>query len=107
MTSENNSRQIAAIDRFGNCAPEICGSKPGLLVGRDGRTRYLVEPELFRVCGSSRIANKRVVSGQFFKNRRRHRVDQVYFTSLETQCFNFRVLFDIEPYGVEIRKLLP
>src|SRR5215467_12043873 len=104
MAVINNSRQVAAINRFGNRAPEVCGSKPVLLVGRDGRTGYLVEPKLFRVCGSTCIANERIVSEQFFKNRGRHSVDQVYFTALETQRFDFGILFDVEPYGVEIRK---
>src|ERR1044071_5004992 len=106
MAAENNSRQVAAIDGFGNRTPEICGSEPGLLVCRDGRTRYLVKPELFRVCRSARIADKRVVSGQLLKNGRRDRIDQVNFTALESQSFNLRVLFNVEPYGVEIRKLL-
>src|SRR6478609_7681835 len=107
MAAENNSRQVAAIDGFRNRAPEICGSKPGLLVIRYGRTRYLVEPKLFCVCGSARIADKRVVSGELLKNGGRQSIDQVNFTAFKPQRFDFRVLFDVEPYGVEIWKLLP
>src|SRR6478609_12072545 len=104
MAAENNSRQVAAINGLRNRPPEIRGSKPGLFVCREGRTRRLVEPKLFRVCGSARIADKRVVSGQLLKNGGRHRIDQVNFTAFKPQSFDFRVLFDVEPYGVEIRK---
>ena len=107
VPAENDARQVRAIDRFRDGAAEIGGGKPGQLIGWNWRSRNLVEPELLCVSRGPGIAHRSAISREFLEDRRRDCVDQMDFTALIAHGFNLKVLLNIEPHRVKVRKLLP